>query len=556
MRTPVFFLGQSGWKVQFPQLNIYIDPYLSNSVQELESNDLKRLRPIPIDPECVNDADYVLITHLHIDHCDPHSIPEISKASPSAKFMGPLSVIDQLVEWGISRERTLVAPEIWFSLDPYRLKVRAVPAAHPKIERDFNGNLKCVGFLLEFDGKRIYFAGDTCVEQEIIDSVAADGPINTAVLPVNEQNYYRARRGILGNMSVREAFQFAKDVGAKTLVPVHWDMFEANSVFPDEIRLLHSLINPGFALSFNPNHFNLGDIDISVIIRTFNEEKYLEELLTSIKLQNTHGLKVEIVLVDSGSTDRTLEIAQRNGCHVEKIEKNKFSFGGSLNRGCRAAAGDFLAIISGHCIPKDENWLFELCQPLIEEQAHYTYGRQLGGAKNHFSEQQIFRKNFPNQSQVPQEEGFFCNNANSAIRKDVWMNQKFDEDLTGLEDMEMAQRIVATGGKIAYVATAQVYHHHQESWSQIRRRFKREALALRKIMPQVQVSLWDTLRYIILSCFGDWRSKSETNHSSKKLSKIILYRWNQYIGTWLGNHDHRKITKMEKEKYFYPVKQT
>ena len=61
-------------------------------------------------------------------------------------------------------------------------------------------------------------------------------PIDIAFLPVNEDNFYRRKRGIVGNMSIREAFQFAIDINIKKLVPVHWDLFEANSVSPDEIK--------------------------------------------------------------------------------------------------------------------------------------------------------------------------------------------------------------------------------------------------------------------------------------------------------------------------------
>lgn len=551
MRIPVQYLGQSGWKFGFPDLTIYIDPYLSNSVQELDAPDLERLRPAPFTAESVNDADYVLITHEHIDHCDPLTLPQIARASPQAKFIGPKPVVNRLRQWGIDEARIALASEAWSVLGDDQLRICAVPAAHLELERDNEGNLSYIGFLIEFRNKKIYIAGDTCLKPEIIDSLIAHAPIHTAVLPVNEQNYYRAKRGIVGNMSVREAFQFAVDIGAKKMVPVHWDMFQVNSVFPDEIRLLHSLLNPGFSLAIDPGHFNLSDVDVSVVIRTLNEAKHLDELLNSIKTQSFHGFTTEVVIVDSGSTDRTLQIAEAHGCHIEHIAKSEFSFGRSLNVGCRAADGDILVIVSGHCVPINQNWLQHLCQPILDGKAQYTYGRQYGGLQSYFSEHCIFAKYFPETSKIPQQ-NFFCNNANAAIRRDVWMAHLFDEELTGLEDMELAQRLLGSGGKIAYVAEAGVYHYHNENWAQVRRRFEREAIALKKIMPQLHVNIWDTVRYISNSVYKDWRTARREKNGHGGLKDILLYRWNQYIGSWRGNQEHRQLSHKEKEKYFFP----
>ena len=80
---------------------------------------------------------------------------------------------------------------------------------------------------------------------------------------------------------------------------------------------------------------------ISVIIRALNEEKYLGELLSAVARQKTGSLGVETVLVDSGSTDRTQEIAKSHGTRITTISKEDFSFGRSLNIGCDFARGKF-----------------------------------------------------------------------------------------------------------------------------------------------------------------------------------------------------------------------
>lgn len=289
----------------------------------------------------------------------------------------------------------------------------------------------------------------------------------------------------------------------------------------------------------------------SIVIRTLNEAQHLDDLLQMIAGQKTGGLEVETVLIDSGSTDATLTIAEAHGAQITTISKAEFSFGRSLNRGCDFATGDFLVFISGHCVPVDAYWLQRLCQPLIDGSAAYTYGRQIGDDTSNYSERRIFAKYFPDTSQVPQE-GFFCNNANSAVTRTAWKRFRFDEDLTGLEDMELAKRMVQTGLKIGYVANAPVFHHHRESWRQVRRRFEREAMALRQIMPEVHLSWFDVARFTTVSIWGDWRAARRNKITSTTLMDMARYRWNQFIGSYKGNHQHKVLSQSAKERFFYP----
>ncbi len=550
MNIAVQLLGQSGVRFDAGNCIIYVDPYLSHSVEENYGQDMKRLSPIWKDPAGVNDANYVLITHDHMDHCDPQTIPKVADASPQACFIAPKPVMDILLGWGISPDRIQVAEEEWIELSA-DLRLRAVPAAHPEIFRDEDGLIYQVGYLLEYLGKRIYIAGDTFVQKEIIDTLFAQGPIHTAFLPVNEHNYFKERSGITGNMSIREAFRFAEEIGVKQVVPVHWDMFAVNSVDPEEIRFIYNRLRPNFDLLIHPKVINISGVDISIIIRTLNEAKYLDLLLTSIGNQQIDSLRYEVIIVDSGSTDATLQIAQEHECRILNISRHEFSFGRSLNIGCNAAKGEILVIISGHCVPVDVDWLAKLCQPLLNGQIGYTYGKQIGGEQSHFSEKRIFAKYYPDHGGTVQSE-FFCNNANSAIRFTDWKLLRFDEDLTGLEDMELAQRLVKLGGEILYVPNAVVYHYHEESWSQVQRRFEREAIALQRIMPQVHVDLLDLVRYTVSSILKDWRSALSDGVFIKNAINIVLYRWHQYLGVYYGNNDHRRLSHAEKDKYFYP----
>ena len=253
---PVRLLGQSGCRLGYPGCVVYVDPYLSNSVQQLDAPDLERLLPVPTPPDHVVDADWVLLTHEHIDHCDPHTLPALARASSKCCFMGPEPVLALLRDWGVGEERLRLATEEWSGLAP-ELRVHAVPAAHPVCERDGKGRPRYVGYVLEHQARRLYIAGDTAVTQELIDSLAALKPIAAAMLPVNEQNFFRARRGIVGNMSVREAFQLADELGIECVIPVHWDMFAANSVSTEEMHAVYQHVKPRFRLLVQPSHITL-----------------------------------------------------------------------------------------------------------------------------------------------------------------------------------------------------------------------------------------------------------------------------------------------------------
>jgi len=289
---------------------------------------------------------------------------------------------------------------------------------------------------------------------------------------------------------------------------------------------------------------------VSIIIRTYNESKYLGKALEAVRSQN-YSAGLEVLIVDSGSTDNTREIAQSFDCEIIKIAKDEFSFGRSLNRGCSNAKGDFLVFISGHCIPADNDWLKNLIQPFADDQIALVYGRQTGGSSTKFSEQQLFLKYFPKTSKIPQM-GFFCNNANAAIRKSVWMELPYDEDLTGLEDMDWAKQAIARGHKIAYEADSCVIHLHEETWKKVKLRYEREAIALQRIMPEIHLSVPDFLRYFFSGVLNDWSRAIKQRKFLPLAIQCVLFRFCQYYGSYAGNHEHRRLSKAAKERYFYP----
>jgi rhamnosyltransferase len=290
---------------------------------------------------------------------------------------------------------------------------------------------------------------------------------------------------------------------------------------------------------------------ISVVIRTYNEEKYLDELLTATFAQDCPSHDLEVVIVDSGSTDNTLEIAGRHGCRITHISQQEFSFGRSLNLGCEFARGDYLVFVSGHCIPGNDRWIDQLIQPLLTGEAAYTYGRQQGKDTTRFSERQHFDKAFPDYSKVSQD-GYFCNNANAAISRDTWATFRFDEQLTGLEDMRLAKQLTEEGMKVAYVADASVFHIHDESWRQVRTRYEREAYALHQIMPELHFTLRDFFRFFFSGVLADCAAALREKRLARELTGIFLFRLMHYWGTYRGNHQVRQLSAKMKYRYFYP----
>ena len=291
---------------------------------------------------------------------------------------------------------------------------------------------------------------------------------------------------------------------------------------------------------------------VSIVIRTLNEAVYLDELLRSIDSQIKNDYEVEVILIDSGSTDGTLSIAESHFCRITFITKEQFTFGRSLNMGSDYAKGDILVYVSGHCVPTDNTWLMKLIEPIRDGIAGYTYGRQVGRDTTKYSETKIFNKYYPEYSKIPQND-YFCNNANSAIDRAVWSKYKFDEQLTGLEDMELAKRYYKDQGKIAYISDACVYHIHNESFRQTQRRYERESIALRKIIPEIQIGFFDMVRYIWVSIISDWKAAIGEGEFIKYCTEIIIFRIAQFTGSFKGNHYNRVLSKKRKERYFYPT---
>ena len=294
-----------------------------------------------------------------------------------------------------------------------------------------------------------------------------------------------------------------------------------------------------------------------MVIRTFNEERYLPDLLDSLGQQSIRD--VELIVVDSGSWDRTREIANRKADTLLDIQSHDFTFGYSLNIGIDRSAGQYVAIVSAHTRPTDDQWLANLIEPLRHKQTAMVYGRQLGGGTSKFSEIQDMRRTFGPKPKEMRPPYFFANNANSAIRKDLWQAHPFDENLPGLEDIEWAKYWMERGYTVSYEPLAALYHIHEESWRQVRRRYYHEAVAARWIGVKGKRHAWltpfaEAVRFSFdLGCIlapGNHKAKA-SRKTLDLIKETILFRSNKSVGTVKGLFDGGTVENPNKQKSLF-----
>jgi rhamnosyltransferase len=290
-------------------------------------------------------------------------------------------------------------------------------------------------------------------------------------------------------------------------------------------------------------------MDISIVIRAFNEENHIGRLLFGIT-QQTHP-KPEVILVDSGSTDGTLSIAAQFPVKVVHIAPEHFTFGRSLNTGIAASTGDLIVITSAHCYPVYPDWLEKLIQPFNNENIALSYGKQRGAETNHFSEHQFFRKYFPEKS-VLQQAHPYSHNANAAVRRKLWEIHPYNENLTGLEDLAWSSWVMESGYEIAYVAEAEVIHQHHETLKQVYKRYQRESIALKQILPNSRFSFLHFLRQWLVTTISDINQARRENVIRQQFVPIIQFRLMQYWGTYRGYQFGGKIDAQLHQKFYYP----
>jgi L-ascorbate metabolism protein UlaG (beta-lactamase superfamily) len=238
----LWWLGQSGFLLQWNGIHVLLDPYLSDSLTKKYSETDKphvRMTELVIDPARLSFADVATATHNHTDHLDAETLCPILARKPNLKLVIPEAnrafvaerlKIDSTIPIGVDDGRSIELCGIRFS---------GIASAHEAVDRDERGRAKYLGYVLQFGGWSIYHSGDT-VRYEGMAEKLRQFKIDVALLPINGR---AAERRIPGNLFGNEAAQLAKDVGAKLVVPCHFEMFEFNTaspqIFIDECQRLN-----------------------------------------------------------------------------------------------------------------------------------------------------------------------------------------------------------------------------------------------------------------------------------------------------------------------------
>jgi len=230
----LWWLGQSGFLLQWRGRHVLLDPYLSDSLTRKYTQTDKphvRMTELVIDPAELSFVDIVTSSHNHTDHLDADTLEPILARNPAVKLVIPEAnrmfvadrlriKIDSAALIGLDDGGTIELAGIRFS---------GVASAHETVERDEQGRAKFLGYVLQFGGWSLYHSGDTLRYDGMAEKLRPFA-VDVALLPINGR---APERRVPGNLSGPEAAQLAHDIGAKLVIPCHYDMFEFNTASPE-----------------------------------------------------------------------------------------------------------------------------------------------------------------------------------------------------------------------------------------------------------------------------------------------------------------------------------
>ncbi len=271
---------------------------------------------------------------------------------------------------------------------------------------------------------------------------------------------------------------------------------------------------------------------VSIAIRTKNEAKAIGRTLHLIeeqsKIPDLEGL--EIVVVDSGSTDETVSIIRAHGdIKLVEINSESFTFGRALNIGFEAARGDIAVSLSAHAFPCNKQWLKHLIKHFDDPQVAGVYGRQLP----HPDAWPPVKRDYLNapygmkmrvQKDPNEPRDHFFSNVNAAIRRKCWEKHPFDETLPVCEDWEWARAMLKLGHKIIYEPEAAVYHSHNESLIKVYQRCYREALAQKLLYQNREMTIRGAIKTWCNSILNDIRFILQNDKEYRWLLWTPIYR--------------------------------
>lgn len=206
------------------------------------------------------------------------------------------------------------------------------------------------------------------------------------------------------------------------------------------------------------------DLTTSVIVRSKNEAENIGLTLDLVFHQDTKP--DEVIVVDSGSTDGTQEIAAEAGARVIEIPAESFTFGGALNTGCDAASGDILVALSAHAFPRDPSWLTHLLGNVANPKVACTSGMNRDPDGHALSAPLVQDAALARRQPV-----WGYSNAAGGFRAELWREHPFREDLPATEDKEWALYWLDRGFHVVLDPKLVVDHHHSDD--PLREQFRR-----------------------------------------------------------------------------------
>lgn len=229
----LWWLGQSGFLVQWNKLCVLFDPYLSDSLTKkyFKSNKPhKRISELVIEPSLLDCIDIVTSSHNHTDHLDGETLIPLLKSNPGIQFIIPEANRNFVVDRIKCKSDFPVGLNDGEKIELRGFTFHGVPAAHNEIERDEHGRCSYMGYVVEFGKWKIYHSGDTLWYDSMVD-ILKFFQVDVAFLPINGND---PSRGVAGNLNTEEAAQLGKEIGAKLIVPHHYDLFEFNTADPTD----------------------------------------------------------------------------------------------------------------------------------------------------------------------------------------------------------------------------------------------------------------------------------------------------------------------------------
>jgi L-ascorbate metabolism protein UlaG (beta-lactamase superfamily) len=224
----LWWLGQSGFLLQWNGKRVLIDPYLSDSLTNKYSTTDKphtRMSELVVRPELLKNISIVSSSHNHTDHLDAETLVPVLQNNPGISFIIPEANRDFVAERvnceshfpkGLNDGQSVTIDGFTFN---------GIRAKHNQIERDEKRNCRHMGYVIEFGPFNIYHSGDTLWFDGMVD-ILKPFSVDMALLPINGND---PARKVAGNLNCREAAELAKAIGAKCVIPCHYDMFTFNT---------------------------------------------------------------------------------------------------------------------------------------------------------------------------------------------------------------------------------------------------------------------------------------------------------------------------------------